>query len=355
MFKSYLKWCVVLSVYAGAAAAATKQPSFVPLGADTFASGISADGSTVVGSYYSPENPGRTDGGFYWTADTGTVPIGGVGATGISADGTTIVGRANDAMGLENAAIWRAGTDWQVLGSFTPDAAPCDPSFLSAAYGVNGDGSVIVGLGWDGCSHAHGFRWDAVAGMTDLWSLAPPRASRANAISSDGSTIVGWSDQKLGFRQGARWADGAWQWLKSESGPVGEALAVNSDGSIIVGYACGPLNQYAWYWTEDSGVQCINGTVAQPNQTTMLALSDDGSVIGGSVRPVFGPDTDAVLWLNYEPVDLKQYLLAGGVSEVQSWTLGAVTAVSADGSVVAGWGILPDLRFHGFVVSLARQ
>jgi len=149
--------------------------------------------------------------------------------------------------------------------------------------------------------------------------------------------------------------DGAWQWLDSEYGPVGEALGVNSSGSIIVGYSCGPLNQWAWYWTEETGVQCINGTVADPWQTYMADLSDDGRVIGGAVRPVFGPSTDAVLWFNFEPVNLRQYLLDRGVSEVQSWSLSWVTAVSADGSAVAGFGVGPDLHVHGFVVNLAQE
>ena len=353
MFKWCLKWCAVLSVYAGAAGAATNQPSFFPLDTDASPSGISGDGSIVVGTYYDANHP-TGGGGWYWTADSGTVPIGGNGAAGISADGTTIVGRANDAMGFENAAIWQGGTDWQVLGSFTPDALHCD-LLLSAAYSVSDDGSVIVGLGWDGCSSAHGFRWDAATGMTDLGSIVATRASRANAISSDGSAIVGWSDQATGFRQGARWVDGAWQWLDSGYGPVGEALAVNSDGSKIVGYNCGPFSQWAWYWTEDAGVQCVNGTVENPDQTYMKALSDDGRVIGGAVRPEFGPEVDAVLWLNFEPMDLKQYLLDRGVSEVQSWFFSWITAVSADGSVVAGWGIGPDHLLHAFVVTLPQD
>ena len=353
MFKSYLKWCVVVSVYAGAAAAATNQPSFVPLDMDAHPAGISGDGSIVVGTYYDPDHPTGA-GGFYWTADTGTVPIGGNGAAGISADGMTIVGRANDAMGVENAAIWQGGTDWQVIGSFTPDARPCD-QLLSAAYGVNGDGSVIVGLGEGGCGYAHGFRWDAGTGMTDLGSIVATRYSRANAISSDGTAIVGWSDQATGFRQGARWVDGAWQWLDNDYGPVGEALAVNSDGSKIVGRGCGPFTQWAWYWTEDAGVQCVNGPVEDPFQTYMLGVSDDGQVIGGAVRPEDGPETDAVLWLNFEPMDLKQYLLDRGVSEVESWFFNWVNAVSADGSVVAGWGIGPDRRVHAFVVTLPQD
>jgi uncharacterized membrane protein len=347
MFKPSLKWCVALSLYAGAATA-QDQPKFIPLDTDTYASGISADGSIVVGNYY------LQGGAFYWTADAGTVPIGSNGVAGISADGTTIVGRANDATGLENAAIWQGGTDWQVLGSFSPGAAPCG-LLLSAAYAVNGDGSAIVGLGWDGCSHAHGFHRDAMTGMVDLGSLVETRASRANAISTDGSVIAGWSDQATGFRQGARWVDGAWQWFDGDYGPVGEALGLNASGSIIVGTGCGPLNQWAWYWTEDTGVNCINGTVAEPYQTYMSDLSNDGLVIGGSVRPEFGPSTEAVLWLNLEPVDLRQYLLDRGVSDVESWSLSWANAVSADGSVVAGTGIGPDLRLHGFVVILPQD
>ena len=348
MFKPCSKWCLVLSLYAGAASAANSQPGFIPLDVNALPTAISADGSIVIGNYYGGS-------GFYWTWDTGTVPIGGNGVGGISADGMTIVGRANDVMGLENAAIWQGGTDWVVIGSFTPDSQPCPPQLLSSAYAVNGDGSVIVGLGWDGCSHAHGFRWDAGIGMTDLGSIVPTRSSRANAISADGSAIVGWSDQATGFRQGARWVDGAWQWLNNKYGPVGEALAVNSDGSIIVGYGCGPLNQWAWSWTEDAGVQCINGTVADPYQTFMSALSDDGQVIAGAVRPEFGPESDAVLWLNSQPMDLKQYLLDRGLSELESWTLSWANAVSADGSVVAGYGVGPDLLLHGFVVTLGQE
>jgi uncharacterized membrane protein len=337
------------------ASAAFGQAVFIPLDADTQASGISGDGSIVVGAYY----PGG--GGFYWKADTGVVPIGGNSVAGISADGSTIVGRANDAMGNENAAYWLWDGSWTLLGSFTPQSMPCGQS-LSSGYGVNGDGSVIVGLGWDGaspdhtrppsCAHAHGFRWGAEGRMADLGSIVFTRASRANAVSADGQMVVGWSDQATGFRQGARWVDGGWQWLEGPDGPVGEALAVNGDGSIIVGYSCGSANQYAWRWTEETGVECVQGTVADPYQTLMLALSDDGRVIGGAVAPEFGPNRNALLWFDGEPVDLREYLLQQGVAAVEGWNLNSVLAVSSDGHTVAGWGVAPDLHVHGFVVIL---
>jgi len=225
-------------------------------------------------------------------------------------------------------------------------------TLLSSGWGVNGDGSAIVGVGYDGCGHAHGFRWDAEAGMVDLGSMVSTRSSRANAISADGQVIVGWSDQATGFRQGARWVDGGRQWFAMDrTAPVGEALAVNGDGSIVVGYGCGSANQYAWRWTEETGVECIQGTVANPYQTLMLALSDDGQVIGGAVAPDFGPERKALLWFNGEPVDLREYLLTHG-AEVKGWDLQSVLAVSSDGHTVAGWGVGPDLRIHAFIVTL---
>jgi len=342
VFRKFFSIVIALFTASGAA---TAQAVFTSLDANTVPTGISGDGSIVVGTYYRGL-------GFYWKAQTGVVPIGGNGATlGISADGSTIVGSINDdATGFQNAAYWQFDGTWTLLGSFG-NSQPCPPSSLSSGYGVSGDGSVIVGLGWDTCAIAHGFRRDPYC-MLDLGSLAAGRASRANAISADGQTIVGWSDQATGFRQGARWVDGEWQWLQTPDGPVGEAFAANADGSIIVGFGCGSLNQFAWRWTEATGVECIQGTLTDPYQTLMLALSDDGRVIGGSVAPVFGPDRDALLWFNGEPVDLREYLLAHGVPEVQDWHLEAVTGVSSDGQTIAGWGVDPNLLVRGFVVTL---
>jgi len=347
MFRNILWMFFITLSTAWGAPAGSAQPVFIPLDDNTQATGISGDGSIVVGAYLP-----NGSGGFYWTADTGVVRIGGNAAAGISADGSTIVGRANDEMRNENAAYWQWDGSWTLLGSFTPDSAACG-QFLSSGYGVNGDGTVIVGLGWDGCSYAHGFRWDAECGMADLGSIVLTRASRANAISADGQMIVGWSDQATGFRQGARWMDGSWQWLfDGPDNPVGEALAVNFDGSIIVGYGCGSATQYAWRWTEETGVECVQGTLADPYQTLMLALSDDGQVIGGAVAPDFGPNRNALLWLNGEPVDLLDYLLQQGVAEVKGWSLNSVTAVSSDGHTIAGWGVSPDLRVHAFIATL---
>ena len=50
-----------------------------------------------------------------------------------------------------------------------------------------------MGLAWVTSGKAHGFRWDAQRGMTDLGSLQK-MSSRVNAVSADGNVIVGWDD-----------------------------------------------------------------------------------------------------------------------------------------------------------------
>ncbi len=68
---------------------AVGQPRFTRLGKPGFASGISADGRIVVGTY------GNFGPAFRWTAEEGMVEIGGNGPLArISRDGSTIVTNA---------------------------------------------------------------------------------------------------------------------------------------------------------------------------------------------------------------------------------------------------------------------
>ena len=139
--------------------------------------GVSASGAVVVGGLSSA-------GGFYWMPTTGVILTGGLGATNVSRDGSTIVGVAADSRGAQ-AAIWQRAAEWRLLGSFGPGAASCGAS-LSSAADTSGDGKVVVGLGWNGCSFAHAFRWEESTGMVDLGSSVAGQASRADGVSGDG-------------------------------------------------------------------------------------------------------------------------------------------------------------------------
>src|SRR5262249_21338935 len=123
------------------------------LRAGAFPTGVSASNLVVVGGL-------DGGGGFYWRPVDGGIFNGGVAAQGVSGDGSKIVGVAEDHGGIRQAALWLQRTEWQLLGSFSPTAVPCDTS-LSAAYGVSRDGQVIVGSASDGCALSHAFRWTA--------------------------------------------------------------------------------------------------------------------------------------------------------------------------------------------------
>jgi probable HAF family extracellular repeat protein len=298
-------------------------------------------------------------GGFYWQATKGVIYVGGQTATAVSLTGDTIAGTAYDARNVTQAAIWQRAAEWRLLGSIAPNAVPCD-ALLSSTYDTSYDGKVIVGLAWNGCNFARAFRWEESTGMVDLGTLTQGTSTRANGISGDGRVIVGWQQVPSG-RRGTRWIDGKQEILTGPSGIIGEAHAVNRDGSIIVGQSCefasreNPFaNQQAWIWTARDGITCL-----QPPRVRVLdnfiglaqATSEDGRVVGGSHS--FGLEAESVLWIDREPAYLKDYLRANGVPDAfEGWVnTGFITAVSRDGRTLVGQGAGPR-NFQGFIVIL---
>jgi probable HAF family extracellular repeat protein len=321
-------------------------PTVIP--ADVGASAFAMVGSFVEG------------GAFSWMPTSGTRNIGGRSAVAVSLDGATIIGRALDARGLENAAIWKGGAEWRLLGSFTPSAQPCD-QLLSGSFGASDDGRVIVGLGWDSCRYAHAFRWEETTGMIDLGSTTAG-SSRANDVSGNGQVVVGWQEAAVGFRQGAKWVNLRQELIRGPSGVVGEAFAANRDGSLIVGTGCepgNPLVSSAWAWTADAGVRCFpvnrpSSLPALPYLTSMLATSDNGRVIGGAFH--FGLNSEALLWLDGQGHFLTEYLRSNGYPDAfRGWVnSGFVTGVSPDGRTIVGYGAGPT-TFQGYMVVLPEH
>jgi probable HAF family extracellular repeat protein len=104
-------------------------------------------------------------------------------ASGVSADGSVVVG-TSEVFGPPHAFRWTESGGMRDLG----DLGGC----CSAAYGVSADGAVVVGE-----SDGRAFRWTASGGMEDLnttyANLLTPGSylQRATAISPDGRYIVG--------------------------------------------------------------------------------------------------------------------------------------------------------------------
>lgn len=340
----YLGLTVVL-LFMARVGTSDEEPLLIELAPEALAYDIGANGFTVIGSTYSGE-------AFYWMPSSGVVRIGGTQGVAVSRDGRTIIGRALDANGNENAAIWLGGEEWRLLGSFHPNALPCD-FLLSGSFGASDDGRVIVGLGWDGCKIAHAFRWEESTGMVDLGSTVSGRSSRANDVSGDGRIVIGWQEDPFGFRQGARWVDGRQEIFSGPHGVVGEAFGVNSDGSIITGANCNPGESSAWMWRREGGITCYPPPrpLLPPRQTLMQSTSEDGRVVGGAQS--FGLESESLLWIAGEAHYLKDYLRERGIPDAfEGWVnTGFINAVSKDGRVLAGFGAGPR-TFQGFVVIL---
>ena len=87
---------------------------------------------------------------------------------------------------------------------------------------------------------------------------------------------------------------------------------------------------------------------------TALATSEDGRIIGGSHS--FGLEAESVIWIDREPIYLKDYLRANGVPDAfEGWVnTGFVTGISRDGRMLVGYGAGPR-DFQGFIVILAGE
>jgi hypothetical protein len=257
----------------------------------------------------------------------------------VSADGLTVVSSLlNTDSGFGEAARWTSDSDWQFLGGL-PEGQAMD-SELSSGWGVSGDGSAVVGLGWLPNGRAEAFLWTDADGMTGLIGGTPAYSSRASKVSADGSTIVGWYGSQSFDRRPTRWTNGG--------GPdlflgdvLGEATATTSDGSVIVGGAIAPagftreafIYSDAIGWTELGFVDPIDFAQSYAN-----GVSETGVVVGWSGDPVlYDPPVTGFVWTSdVGMVSADDYMAAHGVGLPSNYSITTVTCISADGMVFGG-------------------
>ncbi len=211
---------------------------------------VSSDGSVVVGHAASGTGTQAAE-AFRWTNEGGMQGLGRLpggrvsSATAVSHDGETVAGLGGGA-GFE-AFRWTEASGLVGLGSF-PDAT----RLFSQAFGISGDGSVIVG---DALSSrgVDAFRWTEVEGFVGLGDvLESPFTSIAYAVSGDGEVIVGsahlgsaidgpsaflWTARDGMRRLDERLADLG---VDTDGWTLSIALGVSADGTTIVGVGTNP-------------------------------------------------------------------------------------------------------------------
>ncbi len=304
-------------------------------------SGISGDGSIVVGT--ATDKNILAGQAFRWTAADGVVGLGYLPggntsiARAISRDGSTIVGDATSSaasiIGGTEAFRYRDGT---MVGLHTP-------FFMSQGFAVSGDGGLVV--------DSNGNRRWTVSGGVDQ-NVVPYACF---GVSDDGNVVVGRSS---GF-VAQRWTPSGGVLALSVPGPGSStATAVSGDGRIAVGLR----NNVACYWTED-GVFTSIGTPGVVSSA--LAVNRDGSVIVGRANIGLAGATAAFVWtatggmqdlvtlLKAQGVDLSGWLYKGSPSLVEA------TGISSDGRYIIGngtkQGFLVDLQPSGGSLSLLEK
>jgi len=260
----------------------------------------------------------------------------------------------------------------------------------SKAYGASADSLVVLGLSNKGPTDNKPFRWTAATPMQGLGYLPAGRSySSAYAASPHGSIITGWSGSKL-----FRWVDlnrngtveinekldnhdefGLGDFNHDEFGlgdfPAGiftsNARGLTHDGSALVGMPNADRDKEAFSWTDFKS----NGLIDLNKKLDVRPELGLGRLPGGSERNAahdVSADPPVVGWANSESgrqafrwQDLDEDGIVNNDQKLDTnpdLALGDLPdapfnstpyAVSADGSVVVGYGTADADRKSGLV------
>jgi probable HAF family extracellular repeat protein len=202
----------------------------------------------------------------------------------------------------------------------------------SFANAVSGDGSVVVGHTGAFGQAGQAFRSTSGDGMVGLGDL-PGGAlfSNATGVSADGTVVVGFGHSASGT-EAFRWSVG--------TGMVGlgdfpggtffsQASGVSADGSVVVGDGSSGSGTQAFRWTSTGGMVGLGDLAGGGFLSAAFAISADGSVVVGRSESASGGE--AFRWTS-EGGMVGLGDLPGGSFNSFAW------GVSFDGSVVVGQG-----------------
>jgi probable HAF family extracellular repeat protein len=328
---------------------------FVSGGGFGSATGLSADGSTVVG-YNQSSVIGPTE-AFRWTQATGVVSLGFASGFADSNIATAVNGDCTVAVGYGNSATQIQGFDWTSAGGITGlGYAPGDGG--NVASGVSSDGSVIVGgRATSTAGFSQAFRATAANGMVALGLLPGDSISSANAVNADGSVVVGISSGSGSLAtQAFRWTQGAGMvGLGGLSGAIAStANGVSGDGSVVVGSSQDATSLHAFRWTAAGGMVDL-GTLVHDVDSIAFAANASGTVVvgasyGSSGLGLFG--TQAFRWTQAHGIENIETLLRSAGVLPQAFFLLSANAVSADGTVITGDGTTAQGVLQGWIAHL---
>ena len=218
-------------------------------------------------------------------------------------------------------------------------------SGYSMASAVSANGRTVVGESDNDDGYRRAVVWSG-SGWGSKTDLGTHRTgtlgnSRASAVSTDSSVVVGEADGDTFSQHATVWSGGGWSsktdlgTLSSGNANGSSASAVSGDGSVVAGWAHNDnYEQHAIVWS-GSGWQTKTdlGTLSSGNagNSVAYAVSRDGSVVVGSAHDD-NSTSRATVWSGSgwgSKTDL-------GTLRTNNSGYSNAIAVSSDGSVVAG-------------------
>ncbi len=337
-------------------AAAANAQSFTPTGdlpGGTFYSQtafVSPDG--VFASGFSDVGAGQR--GFRWTKATGSIELSGLPANvtdgrayGISGDGSVLIGFMEQGPNTGVSFTWTPGGGIALLPSWAnhPTVFALDMSY---------DGTTISGTTGNAAGESHPFR--LVNGIyTEIPNLAGSSYGVGYGLSGNGATVVGFSSVGTDHRA-IRWSQaGGTIYLGDLAGGLtySEATGVSYDGRTIVGGSYGAGGEEPFIWTAANGMVGLGNFPSPVPNGEASACSGDGSVVVGHSRA--GNDYTAFIWdAAHGMRTLAAALSSAGAPLPHGWTLTYAQGISYDGNTVVGVGINPQGNTEGFVAQFRK-
>jgi probable HAF family extracellular repeat protein len=300
-------------------------------GGNSFASGVSADGSAIVGYSYLTGNSAIHAFKYTGTTMTDLGTLGGASSSAyaISADGAVIVGQSNITGDAAKHAFKYTGTTMTDLGTLG--------GTYSSATAVSSNGAVIVGQGnITGDAANHAFKYTGTT-MTDLGTLGGTNSS-AYAVSADGAVIVGSSVITGSISYHAfKYTGTTMTDLGTLGGASSSAHAISADGAVIVGQSSTNSATHAFKYTGTTmtDLGTLGGTYSSAE-----GVSGNGAVIVGQSR-ITG--NAAIHTFKYTGTTMTDLGTLGGTNSYAN-------GVSADGKFIVGYSdIAGDAAIHAFV------
>lgn len=290
-----------------------------------------------------------------WNPDLSTTEdIGGVSAGGnaggqarFSADGQRLSGGDMEGALTEMATYDRTTNEWTTHGSLGSSS----DGNASSGWAISGDGGTVVGLAWINAGTAHAVAHNAAEGVMDLGSLTAA-STRANALSNDGSIVVGWQDFNGPWKSAVWHKDTTGGYLPNtyilidpdgsatdEYNQAGECSAISADGSVIGGYGDYANNDQPWTWSEANGFVNL-GSMPNMGRGYVSSMSADGSiVVGWFDGQFFGDPRKAFIWTAEDGLqDLNTYATTNLGVNLGNQQLYTASDISPDGRYITGTG-----------------